>query len=76
MGTGKAGLQQSEEKHSECQGWGDSSKALCSEDNRDTTLGNITHLAKGRVKVPIPSKSLDAFFGALNRVKSNKMSMR
>jgi len=42
------------------------------EGNRNTTQGNTTCLAKGRVKVPIPSKSLDALFGALDRVESNK----
>ena len=42
------------------------------EDDGDTTQGNITCLAEGRVEVPIPSKSLDAFFGTLDRVESNK----
>ena len=42
------------------------------EDDGDTTQRNITCLAKRRVEVPVPSKSLDAVFGTFDRVESNK----
>ena len=72
MKTGKSGYQKTEEKHSECREWGESSNVMCIEDDRETTQRNITCLAKGRVKIPIPSKSLYALFGTFDRVESNK----